>query len=174
MSDDDAPSPSYIATGTAFADTAYIATNNVRSMHDNTFAETDWPDHLDLVFQTPRGTRAKDIDVQLNAKQASTHLRVRMHACDARLRRCAQAFTASRRLFKAVCLVRSRVTTVFDYRGGFFNQWGFENQRCISGNCRAANDPKAPLADQAAAVTTNSAAKRTVWGFFVPNDFMRR
>lgn len=66
-----------------------------------------------------------------------------------------------------------RVTTVFDYRGGFYNQWGFENQRCISGNCQAANDPKAPLADQAAAVTTNSAAKRTVWGFFVPNDFMR-
>ena len=66
-----------------------------------------------------------------------------------------------------------RVTTVFDYRGGFYNQWGFENQRCVSGNCQAANDPKAPLADQAAAVTTNSAAKRTVWGFFVPNDFMR-
>lgn len=66
-----------------------------------------------------------------------------------------------------------RITTVMDYRGGFYNQWGFENQRCISGNCQAANDPKAPLADQAAAVTTNSAAKRTVWGFFVPNDFIR-
>jgi hypothetical protein len=68
---------------------------------------------------------------------------------------------------------RIRITTVMDYRGGFYNQWGFENQRCISGNCQAANDPKAPLADQAAAVTTNSAAKRTVWGFFVPNDFIR-
>jgi len=68
---------------------------------------------------------------------------------------------------------RLRLTAVLDYRGGFYNQWGFENQRCISGNCRAANDPTAPLADQAAAVTTNSAAKRTVWGFFVPNDFIR-
>ncbi|MBK6488848.1 MAG: hypothetical protein IPF98_18830 [Gemmatimonadetes bacterium] len=68
---------------------------------------------------------------------------------------------------------RLRITTVMDYRGGFYNQWGFENQRCVSGNCRAANDPSAPLADQAAAVTTNSAAKRTVWGYFVPNDFIR-
>ncbi|MFN9202620.1 MAG: hypothetical protein ACK6DP_06070 [Gemmatimonas sp.] len=60
------------------------------------------------------------------------------------------------------------------YRGGHYNQWGFENQRCISGNCRAVNDPKAPLADQAAAVATTSARLgNTVWGYFTPNDFIR-
>ena len=69
---------------------------------------------------------------------------------------------------------RLRVTTLFDYRGGFYNQWGFENMRCTSGNCRAVNDPTAPLADQAAAVTTASAKLgNSVWGYFVPNDFIR-
>jgi TonB-linked SusC/RagA family outer membrane protein len=67
-----------------------------------------------------------------------------------------------------------RVVTVFDYRGGFYNQWGFENQRCISGNCREVSDKSTPLADQAAAVATSSALLgNTVWGFFVPNDFVR-
>jgi len=67
-----------------------------------------------------------------------------------------------------------QVSTLLDYRGGHYNQWGFENQRCISGNCRAVNDPKAPLADQAAAVATTSARLgNTVWGYFTPNDFIR-
>jgi hypothetical protein len=67
-----------------------------------------------------------------------------------------------------------QITTLFDYRGGFYNQWGFENQRCVSGNCRAVSDPKAPLADQAAAVTTTSALLgNSVWGYFVENDFIR-
>lgn len=67
-----------------------------------------------------------------------------------------------------------RVNALFDYRGGFYNQWGFENQRCISGNCRAVSDPDAPLADQAAAVTTTSARLgNSVWGYFVENDFVR-
>ena len=67
-----------------------------------------------------------------------------------------------------------QISTLFDYRGGFYNQWGFENQRCISGNCRGVNDPTAPLADQAAAVTTTSARLgNSVWGYFVPNDFIR-
>ena len=67
-----------------------------------------------------------------------------------------------------------RVSALFDYRGGFYNQWGYQNQRCVSsGNCRAVNDPTAPLDDQAAAVAANSATKRTVWGMFVPNDFVR-
>ena len=35
------------------------------------------------------------------------------------------------------------------------------------------NDPTAPLADQAAAVGANSPSKRTLWGMFVPNDFIR-
>ena len=67
-----------------------------------------------------------------------------------------------------------RVTALFDYRGGFVNQWGFENQRCGGGNCRAVSDPTAPLSDQAAAVATTSAALgNTVWGFFRDNDFLR-
>ncbi|MEP6692148.1 MAG: SusC/RagA family TonB-linked outer membrane protein, partial [Gemmatimonadaceae bacterium] len=69
---------------------------------------------------------------------------------------------------------RIRVSALLDYRGGFYNQWGYQNQRCgSSGNCRAVNDPKAPLADQAAAVMANSSTHKTVWGFFVPNDFIR-
>ena len=35
------------------------------------------------------------------------------------------------------------------------------------------NDPTAPLADQAAAVAANSPSKRTQWGLFVRNDFVR-
>lgn len=67
-----------------------------------------------------------------------------------------------------------RLSALFDYRGDFYNQWGYQNQRCVSsGNCRAVNDPKAPLADQAAAVAANSPSKRTQWGLFVRNDFMR-
>jgi TonB-linked SusC/RagA family outer membrane protein len=67
-----------------------------------------------------------------------------------------------------------RISTVLDYRGGFYNQWGFENQRCVSGNCRAVSDPTTPLPQQAAAVATTSALLgNTVWGFFVPNDFVR-
>jgi TonB-linked SusC/RagA family outer membrane protein len=67
-----------------------------------------------------------------------------------------------------------RVTGLFDYRGDFYNQWGYQNQRCVSsGNCRAVNDPTAPLADQAAAVAANSPSKRTQWGNFVRNDFLR-
>jgi TonB-linked SusC/RagA family outer membrane protein len=69
---------------------------------------------------------------------------------------------------------RLRVAALLDYRGGFYNQWGFENQRCVSGNCRAVNDPSAPLDEQAAAVATTSAKYgNTVWGFFRPNDFVR-
>ena len=67
-----------------------------------------------------------------------------------------------------------RLTALLDYRGGFYNQWGYQNQRCVaSGNCRAVNDPTAPLADQAAAVAANSPSKRTQWGNFVRNDFIR-
>jgi TonB-linked SusC/RagA family outer membrane protein len=67
-----------------------------------------------------------------------------------------------------------RLSALFDYRGDFYNQWGYQNQRCVSsGNCRAVNDPTAPLADQAAAVAANSPTKRTQWGLFVRNDFIR-
>jgi TonB-linked SusC/RagA family outer membrane protein len=67
-----------------------------------------------------------------------------------------------------------RVSVLFDYRGGHWNQWGYFNQRCVgTGNCREVNDPKAPLDRQAAAVAANSPSKRTQWGVFVPNDFIR-
>lgn len=69
---------------------------------------------------------------------------------------------------------RLKLTSVLDYRGGFYNKGGYGNQRCLTGNCRAVNDPTAPLADQAAAVASTSPAfGNTIWGFFVPNDFIR-
>jgi len=80
------------------------------------------------------------------------------------------------RLTNNVGLFRNslRVMTLFDYRGKFWNQWGYQNQRCVSsGNCRSINDPTAPLADQAAAVMGGSSLNRTLWGFFVQNDFVR-
>ena len=67
-----------------------------------------------------------------------------------------------------------QISTLMDYRGGHYNQWGFENQRCLSGNCQAVNDKSAPLASQSAAVTTTSARLgNSVWGYFTPNDFIR-
>ncbi|MEP7347823.1 MAG: TonB-dependent receptor, partial [Gemmatimonadaceae bacterium] len=67
-----------------------------------------------------------------------------------------------------------RVSALFDYRGNFWNQWGYFNQRCVgTGNCQEVNDPKAPLDRQAAAVGANSPSKRTLWGTFVRNDFIR-
>jgi hypothetical protein len=69
---------------------------------------------------------------------------------------------------------RLRVSATLDYRGGFYNQWQYEYQRCQTGNCRAVNDSHAPLADQAAAVAASSATLgQTLWGYFQPNDFVR-
>lgn len=69
---------------------------------------------------------------------------------------------------------RLRVHALFDYRGKFWNQWGYFNQRCVgTGNCREVNDPTAPLDEQAAAVAANSPSKRTIWGTFRENDFIR-
>jgi len=67
-----------------------------------------------------------------------------------------------------------RLMALFDYRGNYWNQWGYANQRCVStGNCRAVNDPTAPLPDQAASIMGGSSLNRTLWGFFVRNDFIR-
>ena len=67
-----------------------------------------------------------------------------------------------------------QVTALFDYRGKFYKRWRSEEYRCQSAlNCAAVNDPGAPLDEQAAAVAANSAAKRSLWGFFVPNDFIK-
>jgi len=65
-------------------------------------------------------------------------------------------------------------SVLMDYRGDFYKRWQYEEWRCqSSGNCQAVNDPKAPLADQAAATAANSSSKRTIWGYFVPNDFIK-
>jgi TonB-linked SusC/RagA family outer membrane protein len=67
-----------------------------------------------------------------------------------------------------------QVTGLLDYRGGFYKYWWLEQWRCVSSsNCRAVNDPDAPLGDQANAVAANSSSKRTIWGYFVPNDFLK-
>ncbi|HUQ81484.1 MAG TPA: SusC/RagA family TonB-linked outer membrane protein [Gemmatimonadaceae bacterium] len=65
-------------------------------------------------------------------------------------------------------------SVLFDYRGDFYKRWQYEEWRCqSSGNCAAVNDPKAPLGDQAAATAANSSSKRTIWGYYVPNDFVK-
>jgi TonB-linked SusC/RagA family outer membrane protein len=67
-----------------------------------------------------------------------------------------------------------QVTALFDYRGSFYKRWRSEEWRCqSSSNCRAVNDPATPLDEQAAAVAANSSAKRSLWGYFVPNDFIK-
>lgn len=67
-----------------------------------------------------------------------------------------------------------QITGLFDYRGRFYKRWWSEEWRCqSSSNCRAVNDPTAPLDEQAAAVAANSSSKRTTWGFFAPNDFVK-
>jgi TonB-linked SusC/RagA family outer membrane protein len=69
---------------------------------------------------------------------------------------------------------RLQLTTLFDYRGHFYKRWRYEEWRCqTTKNCRSANDPSASLEDQAAAAAANSAGKRTIWGYFVPNDFIK-
>ena len=67
-----------------------------------------------------------------------------------------------------------QLSMLMDYRGDFYKRWQYEEWRCqSSGNCAAVNDPKAPLADQAAATAANSSSKRTIWGYYVPNDFLK-
>ena len=67
------------------------------------------------------------------------------------------------------------VTTLFDYRGKFWNSYTIGSNRAVSaGNAPEVNVPGSPLADQAAAVAAGSAAfNNTRWGIFKPNDFIR-
>lgn len=67
-----------------------------------------------------------------------------------------------------------RISALFDYRGGFYKYWRAEEWRCVSSsNCAAVNDPDSSIEDQVAAVAANSSDKRTIWGYFVPNDFIQ-
>ena len=71
---------------------------------------------------------------------------------------------------------RLRLATQFDYRGGHKLVNYTEVNRCstFAGNCRAVNDPRAPLAAQAAAVAANSVLLgRTVGGFVEDASFVR-
>ena len=61
-----------------------------------------------------------------------------------------------------------------DFRGGHYKSWRVERERCSGGNCRAVNDPTAPLADQAAAAASLSSLHNlTQAGYMVPADFWR-
>jgi hypothetical protein len=63
---------------------------------------------------------------------------------------------------------------MLDYRGGNYKSWRVERERCSGGNCRAVNDPTAPLADQAAAVASLATKHNlTQAGYIVPADFLR-
>ena len=72
---------------------------------------------------------------------------------------------------------RDRLTlmAMLDYRGGYYRWWNQEQIRCSgNANCRAANDPAAPLDEQAAAVAVQSAVhKFTNDGYIKPGDFVR-
>ena len=65
-------------------------------------------------------------------------------------------------------------SVLMDYRGDFYKRWQYEEWRCqSSGNCEAVNDPEATFENQAAATAANSSTKRTIWGYLVPNDFIK-
>ena len=67
------------------------------------------------------------------------------------------------------------LSSLFDYRGDFWNTYTIGSNRCVSAlNCAAVNVAGAPLADQAAAVAAQSAALlNTKWGIYQPNDFIK-
>jgi TonB-linked SusC/RagA family outer membrane protein len=69
---------------------------------------------------------------------------------------------------------RLNVMAMLDFRGGNIHNWSMERDRCNGGNCRAVNDPKAPLDQQAAAVaTTSSRHFNTLDGYLKKADFLR-
>lgn len=67
-----------------------------------------------------------------------------------------------------------QINTLFDYRGKFWKRWRYEEWRCqSSSNCAGINDPNASLEEQAAAAAVISSSKRTVWGYYLRNDFIK-
>ena len=67
------------------------------------------------------------------------------------------------------------ISTLFDYRGKFWNTYGIGTNRAVSaGNAPEVNVPGWNLDDQAAAVAASSASlNNTRWVIFKPNDFIR-
>lgn len=66
------------------------------------------------------------------------------------------------------------LTTLFDYRGGNYHQFGGGSDRCNGGSAREANDPTTPLALQAACIArTNASLGSTLWGYIKPADFIK-
>jgi hypothetical protein len=67
-----------------------------------------------------------------------------------------------------------QISALFDYRGDFWKRWQYEEWRCqSSSNCQGVNDPSASPDQQAAAAAAISSGKRTVWGYFMRNDFIK-
>jgi TonB-dependent starch-binding outer membrane protein SusC len=66
-----------------------------------------------------------------------------------------------------------RFMALFDYRGGFYNYNETAEFRCTSSafnNCSAVNNPKSPLADQAAAIARLEGSS---WGYIEKADFTK-
>ena len=67
-----------------------------------------------------------------------------------------------------------QISTLFDYRGNFWKRWRYEEWRCqSSSNCQGLNDPSASFEQQAASAAAISSGKRTVWGYYLRNDFIK-
>jgi hypothetical protein len=74
-----------------------------------------------------------------------------------------------------------RLTSLFDYKGGYSTQDGADNFQCNSPpySCRETQDPTAPLAQQARAIaktfgtTVNGTTYKTGAGYFINGQFWR-
>ena len=68
-----------------------------------------------------------------------------------------------------------RVYGLLDYKGGFYQYNSTEEFRCIAtgNNCRAVQDPTAPLEDQATAVARRFHGSATNFGFIEDSEFMK-
>jgi TonB-linked SusC/RagA family outer membrane protein len=67
-----------------------------------------------------------------------------------------------------------RLTTMFEYRGGYLHYNNTERIRCVSRqNCAGFQNPNASFEDQAMVVATTQHPSRTLDGFFQPGSFLR-